>query len=236
MFYKTLLLTLVLSVTACGGGGDTTAEIAPAGIYAGTITPTGETPDTAVALILSTGDTALVDIDTLEAFIGTKSGNSFTGTLYASTSVASTAQVTSVSGNNISGTYSSSLGGGTFTLLADTDLYNRTSSLTKLEGTWVDLVFTNNSNVGISTWVIQADGSFEVTTTSVPTCYGSGSFAITNDLKNEYSLSMNIANCQGLDDGAYVGFAALSDTAGTDNTLSLVFSNGSFAGFSQPIK
>ena len=45
-----------------------------------------------------------------------------------------TGQVTSVSGNNISGTYSSSIGGGTFALVANPDLYNRGMSFAKLTG------------------------------------------------------------------------------------------------------
>ena len=71
----TLISTLVLLLSACSsGGGDSTPTFTgsvSAGIYDGTVTPTGGTADSAVALITSTGKVTLVDIDTLEAFIGT---------------------------------------------------------------------------------------------------------------------------------------------------------------------
>jgi hypothetical protein len=236
-FFKFLSITsiLLISVTGCSSGGSdsgtTLPSTVPAGVYEGTVTPTGGTAETAVALITSDNNIAIIDINTLEGFIGTISGSSLSGTVYTSVAIPATGQVTSVSGNNINGTYSSSLGGGTFALVADPNLYNRTSSLSKLEGVWVDSVFTNIS--GASTWVIQADGSFTVSTTAG--CSGSGSFSTINTAYNEYSLTMTIANCTGYN-GTYSGIAVTSDTYNTDDSISLVFSNGSIGGLSEPIK
>lgn len=235
MIYRILALVFVLLVSACGGGEGDIGGVAPStaqpGIYAGTITPDGKSAETAAGIITSDGKVALVDITTSEVFIGTISGNSLTGKLYATSGVDSTAEVTTVSGNTISGTYTSSLGGGVFALVADPDLYSRTSSLTKLAGTWVDNTFTNV--VGVSTWVIQADGMFDVTTETG--CAGSGAFSVINPAKNGYNLSLNITNCSVLN-GDYSGFAVTSDNPYTDNTIALIFSNGVFGAPYMPVK
>lgn len=233
-----IALLLPLTLIACGGGGggsDTTTPAAsvtvPPGIYEGTVTPTGGAAESAVALITSNGKAAIVDVDTIEGFIGTISGDSLTGTMYSTSSVPSTAKVTSVSGNNINGTYTSSIGGGTFSLVANPNLYNRTSELSKLEGVWVDSVFTNIT--GTTTWIIQNDGTFSVSSTSG--CTAIGSFTIFNTTKNEYNLSINISNCPGMN-GSYSGFAVISDSFNADDTISLIFANGSVGGISEPIK
>ena len=230
---KTVIFSaLVILLSACGGGSsDPVVNSVPAGIYSGTITPTGGAADSAIAIITSDGKATLVDIDTLEAFIGTISTNNLTGTIYSSTSVPANATVTTVSGNNISGSYTSSLGGGTFALVANPNLYDRTSSLSKLTGTWVDSVFT--SVVGITTWVIQTDGTFTVSSTSG--CTATGSFAIFNSTKNEYNLNMTIENCTGFN-GSYSGFAVISDTFNLNDSISLIFANGSIGGLFEPIK
>jgi hypothetical protein len=232
---KAIVATFIaLFLTACGGGGggsSTTSVTVPPGIYSGTVTPSGGTPDSAVGLITSNGKVAIVDVDTIEAFIGTISSGSLSGALYSSSTVPATGQVTSASGNNISGTYTSSLGGGTFALVADPNLYNRTSSLSKLVGTWVDSVFTNLT--GTTTWVIQADGSFTVSSTA--SCTGSGNFTVFNSSNNEYNLTLDITNCPGFN-GTYTGFAVVNDTYFTDDTISLIFSNGAHGGISEPIK
>lgn len=227
--------SLIALVVSCGGGGggNTVQEPSsvPAGIYTGTVTPTGGNPEQAAAIITSDNRVALLDLNSEEAFIGTISANNLSGTLYASTSVPATSKVTTVSGNNISGTYNSSLGGGSFALVADPNLYNRTSSLSKLVGTWVDSVFT--TAIGTTTWVIQTDGSYAVSSTSG--CTASGTFTLFNSSNNEYNMTINVANCPDFN-GSFTGFAALSDTSNTDDSLSLIFSNGALGGFFQPIK
>ena len=231
---KIIISTLILIISACSSSdsGDSIAPSSvPAGIYSGTITPTGGTPDRAIALITSNGNAAIVDIDTIESFIGRISASSFTGTLYSTTTVPATGQVTIISNNVFSGTYSSSIGGGTFAMLADPNLYNRPSSLSKLVGTWIDSVFTNIT--GTTTWVIQSDGSFTVASTA--SCTGTGNFSVFNPSDNEYNLTLNIANCPDFN-GTYSGFAVLSDTTFTEDTLSLIFSNGTNGGILEPIK
>ncbi len=161
---------MLLFVTACGGGGgggnspaaaQTSATFA--GIYSGTLTPNGATAGPAVGLITSDKNVVVIDTSSLEAFIGTISGTSLTGILYSFSAMPASAQLNTAVGDNIGGSYSSSIGGGQFSLDADRDLYNRPSSLAKLEGVWVDTVLTNIT--GVSTWVIQANGSFMVSST-----------------------------------------------------------------------
>lgn len=145
MIYKVLTIVFALSLTSCAieVGGEDTPQIAQAGIYLGTITADGESAVEAIAIITSNDDVSVVNISTKESFIGTRVDNSLTGTLYASSAVASTAEITSVSAGNISGTYTSSLGGGTFALATIDGHYDRTSELSKLSGIWIDSVYTN---------------------------------------------------------------------------------------------
>ena len=236
MIYKVLTIVFALSLTSCAieVGGEDTPQIAEAGIYTGTITADGGSAVTAIAIITSNDDVSVVNLDTKESFIGTRVDNSFTGTLYASSAVTSTAEITSVSAGAISGTYTSALGGGTFAL-STTGLYERTSDLSKLSGTWIDSVYTNALGLGTSTWNFNSSGAFTVLTSG---CNAEGQFSIFNASNNEYELTMTISTC-GSYDGAYTGFAILSDTASTlaiDSTLTLIFSNGVFGGMAQPLK
>lgn len=234
-FASTLLTTTALLMSACGGGGDNPAdapvETLSAGIYGGTLTPTGQAADTAIGIVTSTGNAAIVDLFTEELFIGTANGNSLTGTLYASTAVSSSAEVNNISGNDISGNYTSSLGGGDFALTADPDLYSRSADLSKLGGVWVDTVYV--AATGTTTWNILANGTFTVATGS--SCNAFGSFSIIDTTKNEYSMVMTLADC-GIVNGGYTGFAALSDTSNPDDTLSIVFGNGTVGSIRQPVK
>ena len=66
-------------LSSCGGssgGGTSSVPDAPAGIYSGTITPSGGSADGATALFTTDNRVAIVDIDTLEGFIGTITNNS----------------------------------------------------------------------------------------------------------------------------------------------------------------
>ena len=231
---KSLLICSILLLVACGGGsggGSSSVTDAPPGIYTGTLTPTGGLPDTATALITSDNRLSIVDLDTLESFIGTTVGNAISGTLFSSSVVPATGLVTSVSGNNVSGTYSSSIGGGTFALVSLPNLYNRGASFTKLTGVWVDATFTNVT--GTTTWVIQANGSFSMTSTSG--CSATGQFSLIDPSKNEYGIALTFATCATFN-GTYSGIGALDDTFITDDTLVFMFNNGALGGLFAPIK
>lgn len=251
MIYKILSALLILSMTSCDIEIDNTdsAGVAPAGIYLGEIVADGETgtPPYDIAIITSKGNVALVNLDTKESFIGTRVDNALTGKLYVTTGVEtivvdSAAEITSVSAGAISGTYTSSLGGGTFAL-STTGLYERASELSKLSGDWIDSVYTNTLGLGTSTWAFNTTGS-KFTVISYETgCSGSGDLSLIDPEKNEYELwRMSITNCGVFDGEDYTGFAILSDTeysdgsSVTDGTMTLIFSNGVFGGMAQPIK
>lgn len=240
MIYKILSAFLLLSMTSCDVEIDNTDSdsIAPAGIYSGTITADGKATAAAIAIITSNDKVTVINQVTKESFVGTRVDNLLTGMLYASTAVESTAEITFVSGGTIAGAYTSSLGGGTFELVADAGLYARTSELIKLGGDWNDIVYTVALGLGASTWNIGSNGGFIVTTLSG--CNGFGSFSIINASHNEYAVTMDISNCPTVSyNSTYTGFAVLSDTTSNstaDSTLTLVFENGVFGGVAQPIK
>lgn len=238
MIYKVISLLLMVSLASCAVEIDNTGTsgIAPAGIYTGTITADGFDPEAAITIITSTNQVAVINEVTKESFVGTRVDNALTGTLYASGPVPTTAEVTSVSAGDISGTYTNELGDGTIEL-STTGLYERPSDLMKLEGAWVDVVYTNALDLGASRWDIYSSGGFIVWTES-SACNGYGQFTVFNPSNNEYAMTMTIESC-GDFDGVYDGFAFLSDTdsnSTTDSTLTLIFSNGEFGGVSQPIK
>jgi len=227
------ILSLIFWASACTEIESET-DIAAAGIYIGSITPTNGSANNAMAIISSNGSVSIINRDTGESLTGTRSDNSITGTLYATTSVSATAEITLVLGDNISGTYNSSLGGGSFALTGLTTLYNRTSEISKLTGVWVDSVFTNQ--IGTSTWSILPDGSFTLTT--VPGCNATGSFTVFNASNNEYTLTMDVTDCSSLN-GSYTGLAFLSDSPGNDgsnDTLSVMIANGTAGGLLEPVK
>jgi hypothetical protein len=234
---KYIAIMMLILVQGCDGDDrdvtdDKLSTYIPAGIYQGTDNPTGETSLPADAMIISDGRVAFITPDVPRVFIGTASGAFIPGKVYTDTvSAPVTVQLTIVSGDIVSGTYISSSGDGTFDLLANPELYNRPSSLEKLEGEWIDDVFT--SIAGTTTWVIQADGTFTVSSTSG--CTAEGAFSTIDPVKNEYDLSMDIANCQDFD-GSYTGFAFVKDTLAIDDAISLVFHNGSIGGIAQPVR
>ncbi len=237
MIFKVLTIVFALALTSCAieVGGEDTPQIADAGIYLGTITPLGGTVDDAMAIISSADDVAIVErvASGAEAFLGARSDNSLTGTLYASYAVAATAEITTVSGNEIRGTYDSSLGGGTFSLFALTTLYSRSADLSKLVGIWVDSTFLGA--VGETTWAILPNGSFTVSTPNA--CSATGNFYTIDITKNEYSIIMNATDC-GSFDGVHSGLATLSDSSDVsqEDTLSVIFANGVVGGIFEPIK
>ncbi len=230
---KFLPLIVIAVLTGCAESedDDSSSDIDPAGIYQGEITPTSSPPFTAVGLITSAGDVAIIATDIVEGLIGLRTGSSFSGTLFTSTPVPAAGQLTSVTETNLSGRYSSALGGGSFALTADPDLYDRGANLAKLEGVWVDSLDLGD---GTPTWVIQPSGSFTFSNPGA-SCNGYGDFSLIDAEKNEYSQRLTIDNCGDLD-GAYAGIAYLFDTHNPDDSLFLIYTDGSIAGISSATK
>ncbi len=232
---RTVLVFIVIAVlTGCvdSEDSDSSTDNTPAGIYQGTITPTPGLP-AATALITSAGDIAIIADDITVGLIGVISGSAISGSLFTNSPppVPTSGRITSVSGNDIAGSYSTTSGSGLFALTADPDLYERGASLAKLEGTWDDLTLILGD--GTPTWEIEPSGSFILSTTG--SCDGYGVFSLIDETKNEYSLDLTVTNCDTLD-GVYAGIAYLFDTTGTDDSLFLIYTDGSIAGISSASK
>jgi len=195
------LFSFVLS--ACGGGGGSTPQnninLSP-GIYTGTFTPNGGTPDEFAIILASNGTWA--GVNPIESAYGTYSNSTLTETNFSATLTTSN-----------SGTYTDDGINGTFSI-ADAGIYNRESTLPKLEGVWVDTTFTEVA--GITTHVIDANGN--INSSSVSGCSSTGKLNTIDTTKNEYSFSLTVSNCEGFE-GVYNGLALLDDTNFTDDTL-----------------
>jgi hypothetical protein len=241
-FVLTLLFPIILMFNlACGGGSeDITQEInddllnnpplAPAiivnpGIYFGGMTPSGGTEELALAIVHESGRTRLVNIENGDVFVGGYVESNFIGTLYSTTNVISDGQV-SASGGNFSGTYSSELGSGTLSFIAEPALYNQIITLAMLEDTWVDDLFIER--LGTTTWNLQSDGS--LTMLSSENCTASGQINLPTAAKNELAISATLSDC-GEFDGEYTGIGFVGETFNPMDTMVLVFNNSERAGF-----
>lgn len=207
------LLTIFLSGCSSSSSDNGTAPTSTftwaGGIYVGTFTEAGAAPDDVVLIISSDNRFALATTNGLEYAIGTVSSSNLT------TSDGFVATLTAA----LSGTYTAPGVTGTFAL-ADSGLYNRASSTSKLQGIWVDNTFTQVT--GTATFIIDAAGMFDMT--SVSGCSGIGSFSTIDPTKNEYNFTMNVTNCAGYN-GTYNGLAVTDDTTFTDDTLDIIAEN-----------
>jgi len=116
------------------------------------------------------------------------------------------------------GTYDNGVETGTFSMV-DAGIYNRTSSLAKLNGTWVENIYTTST--GITTWVIN-NGAY--TMTSVSGCASTGTITTIDTTKNEYAITGTVTNC-GVFNGTYSGYGFTSDGTFTDDTFEFVIDN-----------
>jgi len=112
--------------------------------------------------------------------------------------------------------------GDTFTL-SYTDIYERTSTLSNLTGTWSgnNVIMTGGSGSS-QPWSItfQSDGSFAGSSGDINI---SGNAALVDATKNEYAISMTLShdsiNYSLL--GNYEGFAFLTDSSAMNDTLAI---------------
>ncbi len=233
-----LVLVLVVGILTVigsgGGGGGPTAPVVPevpASTYFGSVTPdVGPEWDNTLGLVTTDGRVSFFDTTKKEYMVATGTENKFSGTLFSMSGIAPLqGEITSVVGTSISGTFTSPLADGTLAFTADVLLSERGANRSKLDGTWEDLVYVGppaSIPTGDTTWVIQADGTFAMTSTSG--CEANGSFSLIEPTKNEYGIDLTVTNCVGFD-GAYTGIGLLTDVVGsglTDNFLVFTFSNG----------
>lgn len=216
-FLSTLISLALSTLTACGGGGGGGSSVSwQPGIYTGTFTPSTGTPD-AYALII-TSDNRWGGANPDEGSTGTVSGATITALDFSAT-------LSSTTG----GSYTTSTSAGTFTL-TDTGLYNRTGSLAKLSGTWVDNVYTTVT--GTTTWVI--DGAGAVSMSSTSGCAGTGTVSVISS-NNEYEITLAVSSC-GVFNGNYHGYGFTEDSSFTDDAFSFVVDNATAYAVFSPIK
>jgi len=216
----TALFGFVLSGCSSSDSTPTTTDTNfKPGIYTGQF-DNGTITDSYIILVTSTD--AWAGADPFEASTGIVTGDTITNSAGFSATLTSSNAGTYLSPPSVTGTFN----------LVDTGLYNRSSSLTKLTGTWVDNVFTDVT--GVTTWTIQANGSFNMT--SVSGCSATGTIGTLDTGKNEYTMSATVSNC-GVFNGAYSGFGFTQDAnTFSDNQFSFVIDNAdNFAVFS-PVK
>jgi hypothetical protein len=234
-----VLLVGIVAVIGSGGDGGPVVPVASPGIYSGSLTP--ERSDAwvnTVGLMTTNSRLTFFDQTSAEFIVAGRVNNEFTGTLFSLTGIAPIqGQITSVSGTNIGGIFSSPLDVGTFEFVAKQDRYLRGADLSKLVGTWVDSVYVDGPGIttGITTWVIQPDGSFVMTSESG--CAANGHFSLIDPTKNEYGVGLTVTDCDGFD-GAYTGIGFLDDTdaTSTNNVLTFTFFNGAQGGAFAPIR
>jgi len=218
------ILTVVLLLSACGGGGSTGPGVEPVvdqtlgGLWFGTLTTDGVLGNQDLVGITSDdGRFRFVSVDTLGQFIGTVqssgtdvtgSGNGFApiGTTWGdgSTVTPITVSATLHQRSSFSGTWAAGTGeAGTFEFNYDPD-YEKTSSLALLIGVWT--AYDDNLNP-IVTFTIDADGLFSGQ--NVNGCTSLGQISIIDPSFNVYDITSTVSNC--FIAGDYAGLGALGD-------------------------
>lgn len=217
-----------LFLTGCGGGGggttdtttdspaDTTSYSFSPGLYTGSFTDSYGTDSYAI-LITSNNRWAGADPD--EVATGTVSGDTLSTSGFSAT-------LTSATG----GTFNNGGNTGTFSMVSHADLYNRTSSLAKLNGTWVDDFYTDNTG---TVTVTMNDGAMSLT--SVSGCAASGTVSTIDASKNEYAVAITVTNCGGFN-GSYTGYGFTDDDTFTDDQFVFAVDNADSWAVFAPVK
>ena len=208
----------------CSSGGDSTYTTPPAivdsdatGVWKGAITEDG-VGTFELTGIVEGNQVRLISIsgDVLYAGSISITGTSFTAettnyhinslVLFGTSNLVGTVETKS----KLSGTFTSSTGGtGSFSLIYDS-VTDKGSSLAITDGNW-----TIPSEIGTS--VISIDSTGLVTGTDVNGCVWVGTVSIIDPLVNIYALSLDASSCPV--DGAYTGYAFISDTVSTNDTV-----------------
>ena len=225
-----LVLAMTLIVTGCGGGGSgsssgsITPPADPTGIWEGYLAVAGDGVHDVGGLLIE-GNLYFFSTDgfytTLHAGTYAVSGNRldagtidydlFTGFAIGQTDFHATVD----EGVNISGTFASASGAsGSFSLDYSADNL-RGASLTWIGGNWL-------SNFGVESVSIDSLGNFS--SANLSGCGAYGSVRLIDPGINIYRLSLTLVFC-GVLDGAYSGYAFLTDNLVFNDTLVYVVRN-----------
>jgi hypothetical protein len=211
---------------ACGGGGGGTTAPPPVptnagGIWDGTSTAGGQTI-ALTGVVTENGEGRFFDDNGTQYIVSSMSGNdgSITMNVMAvaqfgfvfedgSTVTTGTLSGTIVERTSFNGDWSLATGeSGTLSMTYD-PLYERDSSLSKLEGMW------DENGFGIA--IFDPDGSFFEE--DIFGCVFNGQTSIIDPDYNVYEMNMTISLCGPEIDGQYSGLSVLTDFNTTDDML-----------------
>ncbi len=151
----------------------------------------------------------------------TVTGNEISGSFQMSTAETGSFSGTVIEGESISLTFN--VGGDTTSLRATLQrTYNRPSSLSLVQGTWVQVI----GGEAIATVTVSADGAFFGQ--DIFGCVVTGAVTIINAAYNLYDLGYSVATCAEFN-GDYTGYGFVSDaqTGGSNNVfVTLTHSRG----------
>ena len=220
---------ILFGLIACGGGGDDSGQITNSsanGLWEGTFTENGVgTFD--VSGLLYNGRIIAISESAGTIYDGNYlvKGNNITGSVTVYEINGGPVATAEISGSvseqdSISVSFDTSYGtSGTMTLFFNS-IYNRTSSLSLVAGSW------NYTDGAYSlTITVQNDGS--IFGQDSAGCVVSGTIGLLDASHNLYSMNVSITSC-GMLNGSYTGFAGLFDDINTNDFLQVAVSNSNF--------
>lgn len=215
----------VFAISGCGGGGSSAPPIPTnaGGIWEGTSNTSGLILDF-VGVVTEGGEGRFVDENDTQYIVSNVSGNdgsvtmNFTAVaqfgfvfLDGSTVTTGTVSGTIVERTSFNGNYSVATGESGTISLTYNPIYDRDSSLSKLEGSW------DENGFGIATF--DPDGSFFEQ--DMFGCVFDGQASIIDPAYNVYALTMTISLCDVPANGQYSGLGSLTDFNTTDDLFIL---------------
>jgi len=236
---KGFLITAAILLTGCGGGGGSSdsastsksAELESsalaisaehAGFYQGTYLNSANEQGDTVLFVTTDGQSFYFSDETEVAggtAIKTETGFDTRGSYYAQDAGAlwDTTFTSSLTYNmgTASGPYSFTSGDtGTFSLVQDSDILNRSINLTILDGSWTGKHGDNPETMAINNGVLSHKSTND--------CRVDISFTQIDSL-NQFQVSGSASECEeSIADGVYTGIAFLSDENGENNTINLI--------------
>ena len=243
--YAATLLGLSFLLSGCGGGGGgSSAPVGQAppttpppsvtgatGVWEGTFTDTGSYPVTG---LIRDGQVRIFSAQEGVLYEGpiTVNGTSFTATLDVVDSVAgryTSVNVTGtvVTGVSIDGTYTDNTPGGvrngTFSLTYDA-ITERGASLATTDANWF-------ATDGVDSITLAIDAAGDIAGADTDACVYNGTLAAPDPAINVYDVAVDISGC-GIN-GSYTGFATVTDTVTTNDTLVFVASSATMVIFGE---
>lgn len=228
-----IMAALFGGLVACGGGGgsgsNTVVDQSFGGLWSGTLTVDGSSPEEYFAITTDDGRFQFFTDDTRPRFIGTAqvSGSDTVGSGQGYAAIGETwsnslgvtpvtIDATLVGSKSLTGTWTTTSGeSGSFNFSYEPE-YENNSALTLLEDVWVD-----DLSMPFVTFTIAADGQFFAQ--NAIGCTTNGQFSIVDASVDVYAVTSTIANCPLA--GDYIGLATLGEVVDPDDTLLLVISN-----------